>query len=136
MNKTTHTTAAERRARLLHMVSGADGSACLYFYIAGYTLICTDERSEDKPALFSLPLDDDGRRLYLRFAGAAVPGARRGGAANIYAAWEYYGDDASADDIADAMKQRPCLANYGGTLRAINPDANGQLCFIVKDMQA
>lgn len=50
-------------------------------------------------------------------------------------ATQCYGEDADADDIAEAMAAQPCLVNYGGTLRAMNIDKNGYCAVILKDMQ-
>ena len=147
----TNTNTEQQRAQLLSMIHGTDGAPRLYFYMAGYTLLCTDVEDTTKPAQFSMPTDEDGKRLFLgAFSAASKDGGAtpqkdatqpataslRGKAANFRAAWEYFGDEAADEDIAVAMKQRPCLVNYGGTLRAHNPEADGELCFIIKDMAA
>ena len=129
----TTTTAGENRTRLLRMIGGEDGIKKLYFYMAGYTLICTDVEDDTKPARFSFPVDDAAARFFMDAAGAV---SQDDGAKHYCATFTYYGDDANDADIEAAMQQHPCFVNYGGTLCAHNTESAGELCFITKDMQA
>lgn len=46
----------------------------------------------------------------------------------------WYDDRAADADVLEAMATHPCLANYGGTLRAVNVDAAAAVVIILKDM--
>jgi hypothetical protein len=149
MNSTQ--TTQRQRQRLLQMVNGA--TPVVQLYNVGYMIVAVEAERMTEPTAgcITMPSEADALRRICEAVDAGNPrkgtlqpqrhkkptAAKIAGfAGQMLCTWRHYGEDAAAEDIADAMKQYPCLVNYGGTLRAINVHACGEAAIILKDMQA
>ena len=147
-------TTEQKRQRLINMTRGREDVVLLFPLIYGLAALpseVADAYNMDARGCYTMPCEphavqricnaiearERARRDFVTPQLEDAENSPKNGVKwQIILTTRHYEDDADEVEVQDAMKTRPCLVNYGGTLRAVNIDADStEPAIILKDMQ-